>query len=88
MTKITPEALEALNQKATQGPEEYAAFVNALFDAYRIGQLVPAMPSGEAVDRDEAFCDVVWSALKGDHNDLRRQQIILNAFRAALGEKP
>ena len=42
----------------------------------------------EDVDRDEAFCDIVWSALKGDHNDLRRQQIILRAFRAALGEKP
>jgi len=45
MTEITPEALEALSKKATQGPEEYAAFVNALFDAYRTGQLIHAVPS-------------------------------------------
>lgn len=33
---------------------------------------------------DEAFMDAVWDALKGDHNDLRRQAIILEAHRATL----
>jgi hypothetical protein len=32
---------------------------------------------------DEQFCSAVWDALKGDHNDLRRQQIILEAHRSA-----
>jgi hypothetical protein len=31
----------------------------------------------------EAFVSQVWEALKGDHNDLRREQIILRAFREA-----
>lgn len=33
---------------------------------------------------DGKFADAVWGALKGDHNDLRRQQIILQAHREAL----
>jgi hypothetical protein len=41
-------------------------------------------PAPDAVLRDEAFCAAVWDALKADTNDLRKQQRILNAFRAAL----
>jgi hypothetical protein len=41
------------------------------------------VPGAEEVE-DQAFCAAVWDALKGDHNDLRRQQIILKAHRAAL----
>lgn len=40
-------------------------------------------PVAPDIAGDEAFCATVWEALKGDHNDLRRQQIILNAHRAA-----
>lgn len=36
------------------------------------------------IDRDEQFCAAVWDALKADANDLRKQQRILLAFRAAL----
>lgn len=36
-----------------------------------------------SVSDDERFCAVVWDALKSDHNDLRKQQIILEAHRAA-----
>lgn len=32
-------------------------------------------------DEDRAFCEVVWAALKGDHNDLRRERMILHAHR-------
>lgn len=32
------------------------------------------------------FADAVWKALKGDHNDLRRQAIILEAHREALAQ--
>jgi hypothetical protein len=39
--------------------------------------------SDDVVKEESIFCDKVWEALKGDHNDLRRQQIILNAFRTA-----
>lgn len=35
---------------------------------------------------DEAFCAVVWEALKGDHNDLRKQQMILRAHRAGKAD--
>lgn len=35
------------------------------------------------VEEKRIFCATVWNALKGDHNDLRRQQIILDAFRSA-----
>jgi hypothetical protein len=30
---------------------------------------------------DEAFANAVWDALKGDHSDLRKQAIILEAHR-------
>lgn len=63
----------------------YVTNATAAITAYEAVSGVAKMR--EDVDRDEAFCDIVWSALKGDHNDLRRQQIILRAFRAALGEK-
>lgn len=32
----------------------------------------------------EAFANVVWEALHADHNDLRKQQIILRACRAEI----
>ena len=32
-------------------------------------------------NEDRAFCEVVWAALKGDHNDLRRERMILHAHR-------
>lgn len=32
---------------------------------------------------DQIFCSRVWDALKGDHNDLRKQAIILEAHRDA-----
>jgi hypothetical protein len=35
-----------------------------------------------AGEGDERFCAVVWAALKGDHNDLRKQAIILEAHRS------
>lgn len=38
--------------------------------------------AADVVEADEAFCAAVWEALKGDHNDLRRQAIILKAHRA------
>lgn len=34
----------------------------------------------------QPFADAVWKALKGDHNDLRRQAIILEAHREALSQ--
>jgi len=37
---------------------------------------------------EEAFMDAVWSALKADANDLRKQQRILRAYRAAAEAKP
>jgi hypothetical protein len=30
-----------------------------------------------------AFVQELWEALKGDHNDLRREKVILQAFREA-----
>ena len=30
---------------------------------------------------EDGFANAVWDALKGDHNDLRKQQIILKAYR-------
>jgi len=33
---------------------------------------------------DNAFANAVWAALKGDHNDLRKQAIILEAYRAII----
>jgi hypothetical protein len=40
------------------------------------------------VERDHTFCSVVWEALKGDHNDLRKEAIILRAFRAVIAALP
>ena len=37
---------------------------------------------------EEAFMDAVWSALKADANDLRKQQRILRAYRAAAEAQP
>lgn len=42
---------------------------------------------GVRVD-ESAFMDAVWGALKADANDLRKQQRILEAFRAALEPVP
>jgi len=39
---------------------------------------------GPSRELDRTFAETVWQALKGDHNDLRRQQIILRAHRDAL----
>lgn len=52
-----------------------------------------AQPPHEAqrdqlIDVESAFCDAVWEALKGDHNDLRKQQRILKAHRAAVASLP
>jgi len=33
---------------------------------------------------DNTFANAVWAALKGDHNDLRKQAIILEAYRAII----
>ena len=44
----------------------------------------PATDVAALVERDQKFCRIVWDALKGDHTDLKRQQIILEAFRSAL----
>lgn len=38
---------------------------------------------GVVTQDDEIFCDVIWQAFKGDHNDLRKQQMILKAHRLA-----
>ena len=35
-------------------------------------------------DVEQAFMAAVWDALKADATDLRKQQRILSAFRAAL----
>ena len=35
---------------------------------------------------EEAFMDEVWSALKTDTSDLRKQQRILKAFRTTIAE--
>jgi hypothetical protein len=32
------------------------------------------------------FLHHVWQALRGDHSDLRREQIILNAYRSAVSQ--
>lgn len=37
---------------------------------------------------EAAFMDAVWDALKADASDLRKQQRILKAFRAALEPAP
>ena len=54
------------------------------------GAATPMRESGTASSEgaDEEFCAAVWEALKGDHNDLRRQQIILAAHRASLANAP
>lgn len=41
-------------------------------------------PEVAALDAEEQFMSAVWDALKADANDLRKQQRILTAFRAAL----
>jgi hypothetical protein len=61
-----------------------AAFMDKHFDT--ILNALRASPSVDqgVVQEDEAFSAAVWDALKGDHNDLRKQAIILRAHRAAL----
>ena len=49
------------------------------------GAVMTADP--EQIARDEAFCAEVWGALKGDHTDLRKQAIILEAHRRYLQEQ-
>jgi hypothetical protein len=44
----------------------------------------PTLAEALAVTTEEAFMSAVWDALKADASDLRKQQRILNAFRAAL----
>jgi len=39
-----------------------------------------------ASEAELKFLDAVWSALKGDHNDLRREQIILKAYRESVAQ--
>lgn len=42
------------------------------------------MTNDQTVKQAECdFSNAVWSALKGDHNDLRRQALILRAYRTA-----
>ncbi len=52
--------------------------------------MTPDTPAdGEALASSESvFMDAVWDALKADANDLRKQQRILRAFRAALIPRP
>lgn len=49
-----------------------------------MGLLREKVTPASEVERDGRFCAVVWDALKGDHTDLRRQAIILEAFRAFM----
>lgn len=42
------------------------------------------MPNKALIEIEQPFCAAVWDALKGDHNDLRKQAIILVAFREAI----
>ena len=79
---ITHEALEALSKKATQGPKEYATFVNVLFDAYRTGQLIHAVPSG---DGPEAAARI--QALETSLAEARRQALEEAAKVAARWDK-
>jgi hypothetical protein len=46
--------------------------------------LAPDPQAAALVDVDQAFMAAVWDALKSDANDLRKQQRILSAFRAAF----
>ena len=45
-------------------------------------------PAADVAGNKQAFCEAVWQTLKGDHNDLRKQALILKAFRAALSAMP
>jgi hypothetical protein len=56
------------------------------FAKHRLAALEASSRQEERLS-DEAFANAVWDALKGDHNDLRKQAIILRAHRAAL-ERP
>ena len=38
------------------------------------------------VEKEQAFADAVWAALKADANDLRRQQRIVQAARDYIDE--
>ena len=40
-----------------------------------------------AIEAEKVFCAAVWDALKADANDLRKQQRILKAHRAALASE-
>jgi hypothetical protein len=48
---------------------------------------VEAVPD-DVVEADEQFANAVWEALKGDHTDLRKQAIILQAHRSAIPALP
>jgi hypothetical protein len=63
------------DRKCTCGTDEMLATIDR------------ALSATPAQEGDEAFCATVWDALKGDHTDLRRQQIILTAHRIATGRE-
>lgn len=64
---ITPEALEALSQKADEKPLEHGmSFLAALEVAYRTGQLILAQPSGDEVE-GRVIADVVKWLRTGGH---------------------
>ena len=51
--------------------------------------MTPDTPADGALASSESvFMDAVWDTLKADANDLRKQQRILRAFRAALIPRP
>jgi hypothetical protein len=66
-----------------QVPYRDGSRIKSLYDA-RQALAQPIEPSAA----DEEFVKAVWDALSGDHNDLRRQAIILRAHRAALSATP
>lgn len=53
---------------------------------------VDALASDTQGERDkaleDAFADGAWEILKGDYNDLRKQQRLLALFRALKGDRP
>jgi len=44
------------------------------------------MTHDEIIKAERVFINGVWDTLKGDHNDLRKQQIILHLYRDAIRE--
>jgi Lar family restriction alleviation protein len=65
------------------GDDESQEKANAAWNTRAPADLRSALEA-ETIERDQAFMAAVWKALKADANDLRKQQRILAAYRAAL----